>query len=188
MDKVPQLGQVISEGQKRDAIHIAIAPVVAGEKLRPGQRIGFTGKDNQVGIDSKSIIGIVDPFLSKSINKGEYFYMLLMPNTITSLRHNWTHPDFAEEEDLALMDKTYMVLRGAPESKKWISEFADRIGSDYHEIMEGAASYLSHGEYLVRGGTFEGMGIPDEFWEHYEKVTNSAIDEDRRGTFLSCSC
>jgi hypothetical protein len=116
MDKVPQLGKLITEPQHRDAIHIAVAPVTAGMTLQPGDRIGFTDNGNAYTVikDAKKIVGIVDPFLhEKTVHEGEMFYMFLLPNTITSLRHEWTHPAFEEEEALAKMEPTLHKLKGA---------------------------------------------------------------------------
>ena len=187
MDKVPQLGKLITEPQHRDAIHIAVAPVTAGETLSPGTRIGFTGNAFTVGTDAE-IIGIVDPYLREDVREGEMFYMFLLPNTITSLRHEWTHPEFEKEAVLQGMEPTFFKLKGAVAEEKWISDFADNIGSNFGELMQGAEDYLKHGDYLVRGGTFEGYSIPDEFWDKYEIIKRQRIEENDRGTFLSCSC
>lgn len=187
MDKVPKLGNLITDEQFRDAVHIAVAPVTAGELLVPGQRIGFTGNAHTVGTTGK-VIGIVDPFLRGEVQEGEMFYMFLLPNTITSLRHEWTHPDFEKEDELASMEPTFYKLKGAVAEEKWISDFADNIGSDYHELMVAAEEYLQSGEYLCRGGDFEGQSIPDEFWDKYEIIKRAKVDENDRGTFLSCSC
>jgi hypothetical protein len=35
-DALATLGTIIDDTQKRDAIHIAVEPVIAGERLRPG--------------------------------------------------------------------------------------------------------------------------------------------------------
>lgn len=184
LEKIPQFGKLITEPQFRDAVHIAVAPVVAGENLIPGTRIGFSGYPDTVGVVD-NIIGIVDPFLQHSVKKGDTFYMFLLPNTITSLRHEWTHPAFEEIEDL---EKTFKRLKGAVAEEQWISDFAENIGSNYHEMMESAKEFLENGDYLVRGGTFEGVYIPDEFWDKYEIIKNATISSSDRGSFLGCSC
>jgi hypothetical protein len=191
MDKVPQLGKLITEPQHRDAIHIAVAPVIAGMEMYAGDHIGFTdsGDAYTVVTDAEKLIGIVDPFLrEKCVYPGEQFYMFLYPNTITSLRHEWTHPEFEKEEALAELEPTLYKLKGAVAEEKWISDFADSIGSNFNELMQGAEDYLKHGDYLVRGGVFEGYSIPDEFWDKYEIIKRIRIEENDRGTFLSCSC
>lgn len=40
-DALHTLGTVIDATQGRDAIHLAVEPVIAGEMLKPGQDVGF---------------------------------------------------------------------------------------------------------------------------------------------------
>lgn len=89
----PQLGKVIEGPAGRDAIHVAVAPVVAGVFLEPGQHVGLFA--DGTAKPTKPHIGIVDPFLTQPVEKGERFWLFLYPNTVTSLRHVWTHPAFA---------------------------------------------------------------------------------------------
>lgn len=93
MSEQVKIGQLAEASAGRDAIHVAIAPVVAAERLEPGTHVGFW-PDGSVGC-CKGPLGIVDPFLSQPVSRGERFYMFLYPNTITGLRHVWTHPAFA---------------------------------------------------------------------------------------------
>ena len=169
-----KLGAIIYDtGQKRDAVHVAVAPVVAAEQLRPGQHIGFKG--DVVGA-VENPIGIVDPFLPVNVELGKRFWMFLYPNTILSIRHEWLHPAFATDES-----KTET-------SKAWIAAFADRAGLDYDDIIYGAKDYLRNHEYLIQGGRWEGFSTPPEFWDHYEIVTGEKVPANERGGFFSCSC
>jgi hypothetical protein len=159
--------------------------------MKPGDRIGFTdnGDAYTVVTNAKKSIGIVDPFLyEKAVYEGDRFYMFLYPNTITSLRHEWTHSDFEKEDDLAKLEPTLYKLKGAVAEQKWVTDFADNVGSTYDEIMAAAESYLQSGDYLCRGGTFEGQSVPDEFWDKYEIIKRKRVEESDRGTFFSCSC
>lgn len=185
MDKPPKLGELITEPQNRDAVHIAVAPVIAGHELRPGQRVGFIGNAFTVGSEAPVIIGVVDPYLLLPIKRGEQFYMFLFPSTITSLRHEWTHPEFEKEAELAKLEPTFLKLKKGPE-EKWIKEYAESIGCTFEELMDAADNFINHGEYFVKGGDFEGMSTSKEFWEKYEIFTNQKVPQ--YSNFFSCSC
>lgn len=92
----PQLGKLIDENERRrDAVHIAIAPVTAASHLAPGQPVGLIQEGNIELVGScDQNIGIVDPFLKDTVEPGQRFWLFLYPGTITGLRHLWTHPAF----------------------------------------------------------------------------------------------
>jgi hypothetical protein len=97
MEQTPQLGQLIEDGdRRRDAIHVAVAAARASERLQPGQRVGLVQPDDmELAGPVERPIGIVDPFLIEPVEAGERFWLLLFPNSITGLRHIWTHPAFS---------------------------------------------------------------------------------------------
>lgn len=90
---VSMLGKFIPHDEIafRDAVHIAVAPVMAGERLEPGDHVGMI---RDAAFRNADTIGIVDPFLTQNVPHGARFFLFLYPNTITSLRHVWTHPTF----------------------------------------------------------------------------------------------
>lgn len=98
----PTLGEFIPDEAPatRDAIHMSVAPAVAGEDLKPGTHVGLTLSGVAV-TDSAYMkaslgkpVGIVDPFMRHTVREGKRFYILLYPGTITNLRHEWNHPAF----------------------------------------------------------------------------------------------
>jgi hypothetical protein len=89
---IPNLGALPGDDARRDAVHIAVAPVVAAARLLPGQHVGFL-EDGRAGASEKPI-GVVDPYLSEAVLPGQRFWLFLYPGTVTSLRHVWTHPAF----------------------------------------------------------------------------------------------
>ncbi len=96
MDPEPRFGQLIEDGERRrDAVHIAVAPVTATERLVPGQHVGLVEEANFELVGScENNIGLVDPFLTQEVEPGQRFWLFLYPGTITGLRHVWTHPSF----------------------------------------------------------------------------------------------
>jgi hypothetical protein len=87
----PPIGTVDFDWTGRDAVHVAIVPTVASEKLFPGQHVGADGARSIAGA-----VGIVDPYLRHPVEKGQTFFLFLYPGSVTSLRHVWTHPAFKE--------------------------------------------------------------------------------------------
>lgn len=102
-DALETLGMIHFKPEHRDAIHLAVEPVVAGCDLRVGQSIGIVqgtawpaGKKLCLG----TVVpyhGIVDPFLPTGPTEGQSFWFVMAPRMVTSLRHVWQHQDFPEE-------------------------------------------------------------------------------------------
>jgi hypothetical protein len=97
-DALATLGTIIDASQKRDAIHLAVEPVVAGESLMPGDHI--TVEDGiATATETGAGLGIVDPFLKGRVRKGERFWFVMYPRMVHSLRHVWSHPAFVDEPE-----------------------------------------------------------------------------------------
>jgi hypothetical protein len=174
-DALATLGTIIDETAARDAIHLAVEPIEAGERLYPGQHIGI--ENGKATTMASKKLGIVDPFLTAPVYPGQRFWLVVFPRQITSLRHVWEHPDFGEIKE---------TVRSNDPSVAFIQEWADAAGLSYNEMLIAAKDYQVNGEYLIQGGRWEGFSIPVEFWDHYEKVTGNEAND--RGSFFSCSC
>src|SRR3954465_15243171 len=92
----PILGQEPSPDASRDAIHVAIMPVVAGVGLSPGEHVSIKS-DNTAWRRGQSI-GIVDPFRKETVLAGERFWLCLYQKTVTGMRHHWSHPAFDDQD------------------------------------------------------------------------------------------
>ncbi len=93
----PNLGELAGADARRDAVHIAVAPVVASCLLEPGDNVGIWNVSREAfwaEAHGDNAIGIVDPFLTSPVRKGQRFWLFLYPNSITNLRHVWEHPAF----------------------------------------------------------------------------------------------
>lgn len=183
-DALETLGTIIGEGEKRDAIHLAVLPMVAMETMKPGDACGpVPGGAAPYAVEK---LGIVDPFLTAPVRKGERFWFILRPRLVTSLRHVWSHPSFADE---GAAEAPVVQPDAVEASKWWIKNWAESgPGISYDEAIWGAEAYLKHSDYLCEGGRWEGQGVPDEFWDHYEVVTGEKVPSSDRGGFFSCSC
>ncbi len=168
------IGKILDGTAQKDAIHIAVAPVFADTNLMPGQHVGVV-ENERMGLSDRPI-GIVDPFLKDSVQKGQQFFLFLYPNTITGLRHEWTHPLFSGKTPVR------------SEAEKRLHDFAAESDMNYWRLMSAAEAYLQHGEYVIDGGRYEGWGVYAKFWEDYETVTGKKVRESERGSFFSCSC
>lgn len=186
-DALATLGTIIDDTAKRDAIHLAVAPAVAGQRLEAGWHVtvvdgvASTADDG----DEDAPIGIVDPFLKRPVKKGEHFWVVLYPRTIQSLRHVWTHPAFADDPAIQSTSTTPNTDRSS-ESEAWLRDFIG--GSDcpsYETIMALVSDDDSPDCIYIRGTSATGT-IPLEFWHHAEIVLGRKLNS--RATYFACSC
>jgi hypothetical protein len=199
-DALETLGTILGESCGRDAIHLAVEPVIAGHRLDPGADVGL--------VDGKAVVcdkplGIVDPFLKKTVKTGERFWLVVYPRQITSLRHVWSHPDFADSAVPEIMSSDKDA------SEAWLINFCKtndcpawstvrEVIESEHGVQLGDAEYYRatninsldtdcEGKpYLTFKGIYAHCDVPDEFWDHAEIVTGRKLKN--RPAFFSCSC
>jgi hypothetical protein len=162
-----KLGQPPAESAQRDAIHVAIAPVIAEEDLHPGDHVGV--RDGKAFLAARNAIGIVDPFRKSDVLRGERCWVCLYQNTIVGMRHHWSHPSFSDAPPQGSR---------APASEQWLRDFArEHYHDDYNSMMDEARTGCV---------TFNNSGTPceDMFWVHFNMVTGLNIE----GGYFSCSC
>ena len=185
-ETITTLGKLLGKNhdQHRDAVHIAVMPVVAGEPIRPGERLRIKfGTDDVVlcGEYNDDYVGRADPFIEAyEIKTGEKFWMWLRPGTITGLRHEWTHRTIdAEKKPLS-------------DSETWLREFAEKWNFNYNAMIEAAQE---KGSYITaRGRDLHSANELDEgdeelFWYHISKLTGKKFNtEHKKGFCWSCTC
>lgn len=173
------IGRLIDGHANRDAIHVAVCPVVAKKSLKPGQHAGFIEGSTEAVIDAEpsKCVGIIDPFLTSEVRCGQWCYLFLYPGSITSLRHEWTHPAFAKTEAMMVIEET-----------------ARECGLTYDRMMDAAEQWATDtskwGEYTFMGDNESYKSVDDwgAFWAAYEEVTGTKVEDDKKQCFFSCSC
>ncbi len=176
-DALMTLGTIIGPSERRDAIHLAVEPVIAGEALMPGEHVTVSN-GIATGTEDGHGLGIVDPFLPGVVTKGERFWFVMYPRQVHSLRHVWTHPAFPDVDAVSV---------GAPDkaaSEKWLRNFCDTNDCPEYEYVVAAAAE-NDDPYSLRLGRDATGEIPGEFWDHVEIVTGK---KPVRADFFSCSC
>jgi hypothetical protein len=184
------LGKLVVGEPPRDAVHIAVIPVKNSSyaELRPGCRVhisyiageGATAWE-ATDYDENEWDGVVDPYLAAPVPEGASFWMFLRPGSITSLRHEWTHPAFPSA----------MAVPGSRDaSEAWLRDYCERYRGDYEEMIKVASTggYYSWGDDDGPPG-YRGTACETEFWMHVEIVCGKRFDNaHREGVHFSCSC
>jgi hypothetical protein len=187
-DALATLGTIITDGG-RDAIHLAVEPVIAGENLKVGEDIGVEKDGTASAREGITKVGIVDPFLKKAVKKGEMFWLIVYPRQITSLRHVWEHPNFPTTS-IPKESKEDVELEF---SKKWMTKWAIRhMSDDYYGHEEHLSDESAYANAINAGknnsvGCYEDAAdhIDNEWWDHWEKITGL---KGKRDGYFSCSC
>ncbi len=174
----------------RDAIHLAVEPVIAGALLKPGERVVLRKTEEGLRAfrgDVSNGVGIVDPFLVKAVKKGQKFWLVLNPRTITSLRHVWAHPAFDSEVESTKGTELLTKISDPKEtSKAYLESVAETLDVTLSALIRHAEEFEANGTWWVSGGDFEGIGVGNDFWKHLSVYTGKEYKSE--GNFLSCSC
>lgn len=174
-----KIGKLLDKGEKRDAIHIAVLPVVCDMDMKPGSRVAveLVGDEYHAYVDKTSGIGVLDPFLSDQVTRGSRCYVFIDPLTVVGMRHDWSHPAL---EVLPRVAKAKAEMR--------ITEIAEANGMTFDLLMEAAREWVEHGEVYTLDDSQGGLGIPSDFWDHYEVLTGMRIATIGRENFLDEGC
>ena len=180
-DALETLGNIIGDNEHRDAIHLAVEPVEAGQFMYPGQHVKIAEGKAYLAEPGKGL-GIVDPFILGPVAVGQKFWLVVYPRKITSLRHVWTHPDLPEPGANPVENKR-------KSSMEWMESYAKGFRKSAEEFLDAADDYVRSGEYFYDGGLFEGESTPEEFWDHYNNIRGTNVKFSGWDTnFFSCAC
>ena len=96
------LGKILrsQDDKQRDAVHIAVVPVYVEGVMEPGTKVRLADhtRDIVIAAGDRPYVGVIDPYLQRSVKHGERCWLFLNPGSIRGLRHAWTHPAFDKEQ------------------------------------------------------------------------------------------
>jgi hypothetical protein len=170
------IGSLCGPDAKRDAIHFACAPVVAGHGLARGEWVNMK-EGMAFACSQRHAIGIVDPFLTDGVAAGSRFWLILNAGSITDLRHHWEHPAFPDVE--------------VPFAKQMLEETAREWEITYDEMIEGLTNY-SRDEHFWFNQDGESRSLwtshdcPPALWDAFQAVTG--IKVAKRAEYFTCAC
>lgn len=189
-DALDTLGSIIGPNEGRDAIHVAVFPVEAAQWLSPGEHVKL--KDGKaVWAASNEGAGIVDPFLNCSVGPGEWFWLLVYPRQITSLRHVWEHPSFpASQETPVTPGATQQDWKAA--SEQWLRAWIESADCpDFHTtigaMLDQRDGVSWESDYVHFDGQDAHGAIPPEAWVHLGIYAGEDLS-GKRPSYFTCSC
>ena len=177
-----QFGKIIYGYQQRDAVHVAVTPVEAGEAIDPGKWCYL--KDGKAYPHTYwrdgERVGFADPCLSERVKQGETFWLWLKPGSITSLRHNWTHPLLPEQPPTSEQKQAAMKRMG---------EIGQHIGGFSAEEMVEYYIDVANGRGGCLPNDIDNYDAPDDFWEIGELITGLVVaPAKKKDHYFRCSC
>jgi len=195
----PTLGEFLNHAEEmpgRDAIHVAILPLIAGAEIYRGSAVKLKYGTTNVGLTGEysekytggvykpgCAIGIADPFIPDYyIEEGRIFYCLLYPKTITGLEHHWNHP---------AIDQAHKLLEGQSEEYIWLQQFAEKYNIQFDEMVKASVNkgYITASGVDVHGKSSLDEGEYEKFWECIEAHVGKKFKEEHRDEVgWSCSC
>lgn len=204
-DALQTLGTIIGPNEKRDAIHLAVVPVIAPIRLEPGEHVGPDGYCNDP-------MGIVDPFLPRPVFPGERFWLVIYPRQITSLRHVWEHPAFPNDtvkieasEDVDSIEKSKQWMRHFLDTYFYEDDVGHHIYKDVDAFITDVTSNIFGGknndersiiafgassvETLISYSDDDYAHTMEKFWHHYEVITGKNVSSERQKELsFVCGC
>lgn len=183
------IGKKLKGGERRDAVHFAVAPAQVKGFLRAGERVKFVAGSTEVvetwDYDAKPPVGIIDPFLEDFyVADGDRCWLFLYPSTITGLRHEWTHPAFPDQQPQTAAQPEETAREY---SERWLRGFAEKYKGDYDEMMAGVTS--GRGAFFGDDLEYSDFRPGSEFWHHVSVVTGKEFTETHiDNTSFRCAC
>lgn len=97
-----KLGMLATGEKNRDAVHVAVIPAtLARRRMTPAMPVTIDRDGRCYPAAIVDAIGIIDPFLGRAdLAQGTEVWILMYPNTVQNLRHDWSHPAIPDNKVL----------------------------------------------------------------------------------------
>lgn len=182
-----RLGKLIDAPACRDAVHVAVLPIVAAVRLAVGASVQIIDGRAHLAPKTSSqnpAVGIVDPFLDRAVYPGDKFWLYLYPNTVSDMTHQWSHPVIDKALE-AVKSIELPTTESARSSMTWLKGYLAGQDGNLEDIIQQLSentdtlclSFVAYGPELV------------EFWEHLENALGVTIPDSIKVEHrFSCSC
>lgn len=128
INKKALLGNAPIELGVKDAVHVAIVSLRAGQALNPGDHITLNADREAVKAEPKKAFGIVDPFLTEAVPRGTAFWGVLDMDEVPSVRHHWEHKKHSFEAPTV-----------EPKLNAYLDRYAKKLGVSYTALSEACS-------------------------------------------------
>lgn len=194
-DALETLGKLIGPEERRDAIHLAVIPMVSPVDVSRGDFVAADGHP----CAEKDAVGIVDPFLPGEyfeVKEGQTYWLVLKPRRITSLRHVWSDPAFGDVSEVYGPPPKPNFTKQEAENKlraladSWdgpsYESFLRIVTGDVYDAGDGYDYERIDKDFMFFGGSDAHGYIPREAFD-YAEIINGKPCVHRPSQF-SCSC
>ena len=180
-DTLASMGRIHKTDLGRDAVHVAVLSCTATNRMPPGAKVVVShGNYVRTALTHETAVGVIDPFIkTRAIEPGWRVWVFLYPNTITGLKHQWSHPviDNLQPPDLSM---------------KWIEKFASAISQSYPALMDAAQRYGQNGDWTSDNNeNYKNVDyhVWAVFWRHFSIVTGEELRPNLSNSCpYTCSC
>lgn len=156
---------------EKDAVHVPIVSVRAGQYLIPGLPCSLDGR-GEAQLNKINPIGIIDPFRQSDIEKGQLCWLLLYPHIVIDVKHTWKMAEEQEFEEDTADDDVYSednLMLGT----------ATRLNLSVTALMEAMRRAFGGDpiEYVGNQRLIDNLPSRD-LWDKWCELTGNELDDD----------
>lgn len=130
INKQNLLGKTPDEIGTKDAIHVAIVSVRAGEYIARGQR--FKLNEFNEAVADHDGFAVVDPFRKSDVTRGDVFWGLLDQREVPNVRHEWDHPEINE-----------FIPARETQKNRYLDKCAEKLKMPYADLMSAISMMVN---------------------------------------------